>query len=70
MLARIGRKLVQGATAEIQENPPEMLNPNRWSDLLETGVMIATLLLMISGNLRASTNKPVTVIVNNYITKG
>ena len=70
MLTRIGRKLVKGATAEIQENPPDILNQDRWMDLLETGLTMSFLLITICGVFRGSSKQPVTVVVNNYISKG
>ena len=70
MLTRIGRKLVRGATAEITENPPAILDQNRWADLLETGLTLGILAMMIFGSFRGSSKTPVTVVVNNYITKG
>lgn len=69
MLTRIGRKLIRGATAEIEENPPAILDQNRWADLLETGLTLGLLALMICGSLRGSSKQPVTVVVNNYISK-
>ena len=70
MLRRIGRRIVQGAKAEIQENPPEILEEmrDRWTDLLEMGLMVGLMTMIFFGNRRGST-KPVTVIVNNYISK-
>lgn len=70
MLAKIGRKLVKGATAEIQENPPAILDQDRWASLLETGLILGTLALVIFGSCRGSSKQPVTVVVNNYLTKG
>ena len=70
MLARIGRKLIRGATEEIQENPPDILNQDRWADLLETVMTLGILGLMVCGSFRGSSKQPVTVVVNNYITKG
>ena len=70
MLTRIGRKIIRGATAEIQENPPDILNQDRWADLLDTGMTLGLLAMMIFGSLRGSNKTPVTVVVNNYITKG
>ena len=67
MLTRIGRKLIRGATAEIEENPPAILDQNRWADLLETGLTLGLLALMICGSFRWSSKQPVTVVVNNYI---
>lgn len=69
MFAKIGRKLIQGATAEIEENPPILLDQNRWMDILETGLTLGILALTILGSFRGR-QQPVTVVVNNYITKG
>lgn len=70
MLMRIGRKLVKGATAEMNENPPEILNQERWANLLETGLTLGILALTILGGFKGAGKQPVTVVVNNYITKG
>lgn len=70
MLSRIGRKLVKGAAAELEENPPAILDQDKWISLLETGMILGTLALMIFGSFRGSSKPPVTVVVNNYIPKG
>ena len=72
MLARIGRKFIQGAKAELQENPPELetiLDTGKTMDLVETLLSLGILALTIFGMNKAP-KTPVTVIVNNYITKG
>ena len=68
MFAKIGRNLMRGAKAEIEENPPIMLDQDRWMDILETGLTLGVLALTILG-FRRSNKQPVTVIVNNYISK-
>ena len=70
MFAKIGRKLVQGAKAEIEEKPPVILDQDRWMDVLETGMTLGLLALTILGAVRGRNQKPITVIVHNYITKG
>ena len=68
MLARIGRRLVQGAKAEIQENPPEIFNPDRILDIAETTISLLALALMIFGGSRS--RKSATTIVNNIYING
>lgn len=68
MFAKIGRKLIQGAKAEIEESPPAMLDQNRWADLIETGLTLGMLALTILGSFRGN-RQPVTVVVNNIIQK-
>ena len=69
MFAKIGRKLIQGAKAEIEESPPTILDQDRWMNLLEMGLTLGLLAVTILGSLR-SNKQPVTVIVNNYIQGG
>ena len=69
MFTRIGRKLMQGATEKLEENPPTILDQNKWMDLLETGLTLGMLALTILAGFKGN-KQPVTVIVNNYITKG
>ena len=66
MISKIGRKLVQGAKAEIQENPPEIPGTEKIIDLVETGIVLLSLTLMILGGLRSS-KAPTTIVNNIYI---
>ena len=68
MFAKIGRKLIQGAKAEIQENPESLLNQDRWLDIAENVLTLGLLAVMILGNSRGC-RQPVTVVVNNIIQK-
>ena len=52
------------------ENPPDILNQERWANLLETGLTLGILALTILGSFKGGGKQPVTVVVNNYITKG
>ena len=60
---------MQGATQQIEEQPPTILDQNRWADLLETGLTLGLLVLTVLWGSRGS-KQPVTVVVNNYISKG
>ena len=67
MFKKIGKKLVQGAKAELDENPPEILNPN---SLMETVTVIfgmGALIMMLFSRSRAS--KPMNIVINNYYLK-
>ena len=70
MFTKIGRKLMAGAKAEMEEKPPAILDQDRWADLLETGLTLGLMMILIFGSSRGSNKLPVTVIVNNYIQKG
>lgn len=65
MLAKFGRKFIQGAKAEIQENPPVIFSPDRILDLAEAGIALLGLGLLLFG-LGRGERKATTVITNNY----
>ena len=65
MFAKIGRKLVQGAKAEIEESPPVIFDQDRIFDLLEAVVAFGTLAIVLFGG--GKSKQPVTVVVNNYV---
>lgn len=70
MISRLGRKLVAGAKAEIQENPPEikLFDTDRVAELVEAGIaLIGFALLVFSGVRGNSTKQPMTVVTNIYI---
>ena len=66
MISKIGRKLVQGAKAEIQEKPVEIFNTDKILDLIEAVAVFGGIALLIFGGCR-SLKKPVTVVNNIYI---
>lgn len=68
MFAKIGRKLIQGAKAEIQESPTSLLNQDKWLELAENIITLGLLALTILGSNRGC-RQPVTVVVNNIIQK-
>ena len=63
MFTRIGRKLMKGATAELEENPPAALDQEKWSELLETGTLLGLGAMVLLTFLRVP-KTPITVIVN------
>ena len=65
MFTKIGRKLVQGAKAEIEESPPVIFDQDRIFDLLEAVVAFGTLVIVLFGG--GKSKQPVTVVVNNYV---
>ena len=70
MISRLGRKLVAGAKAEIQENPPEikLFDTERVIELVEAGIaLIGIGLLAFSGIRGSSMKQPMTIINNVYI---
>lgn len=65
MLKNIGRKFIQGAKAEIEENPPQILNFDRLLDIAEAGLALVGLGILIFGG-GSHARKATTVITNNY----
>lgn len=73
MVTKIGRKLVQGAKAEIEENPPAILNPDRIPDLVEAAISLVSLALIIFGALKTkgvTTSTGTTTVINNIYING
>lgn len=66
MIEKFGRKLIQGAKAEIQEKPVEIFNTDKILDLVEAVAVLGGIALLIFGGCR-SLKKPVTVVNNIYI---
>lgn len=66
MIEKFGRKLIQGAKAEIQEKPVEIFNTDKILDLIEAVAVLGGIALLIFGGCR-SLKKPVTVVNNIYI---
>ena len=66
MIEKFGRKLIQGAKAEIQEKPVEIFNTDKVLDLIEAVAVFGGIALLIFGGCR-SLKKPVTVVNNIYI---
>ena len=68
MLERIGRKFVSGAKAEMQENPTPLIDTTNLTETVENLLTLGILAITIFG-LGKKAPQPVTVVVNNYITK-
>lgn len=72
MLKRIGRKLVQGAKAEVEADP-DLMCPGKILELAEAGLSLLLLGLMIFASSRSSTRAaklPASItIINNYYKK-
>ena len=66
MVAKIGRKFIQGAKEELQKDPPVIFNTENVSDLLQTAILFG-IVAMTGFALLKGNKKPVTVIVNNYV---
>ena len=66
MVARIGKKLIQGAKAELEKDPPKLFDTENVSELIE-GILTVGLIGMVIFGLSKRNKAPVTVIVNNYI---
>lgn len=64
MLKRFGRKFIQGAKAELEENPPEILDTDRLMDAVKAGIALLGLGLLIFSE--RPPKQPTTVITNNY----
>ena len=69
MLKRIGKKLVQGAKAELDENPPKILNTEKIIDAAVTILEFGILCLAILGATREPKEHKTTVINNYYYYK-
>lgn len=64
---KLGRKLVQGAKAEIKEGPIEIINTDKLWDAIECGLGLIALALLIFGGVRSPKQTGTTVINNIYI---
>ena len=69
MLERFGKKLVQGAKAEIQEKPIHILDTERLIEWAEVMIPVALLALSLIRGLRKAP-EPTTIVINNYIQGG
>lgn len=67
MVAKIGKKLIQGAKEELQKDPPKLFDTENVSELIEGILTVGLIGMVIFGLSRRSKPAPVTVIVNNYI---
>lgn len=73
MFERVGKKLVQGAKAEIAENPVSILDTDKLIEWTEIALGAGLLILGIFfGGRRghSSSQQPSTIIINNYIQGG
>lgn len=66
MVAKIGKKLIQGAKEELQKDPPKLIDTTNMTDLIEGFLTLGLLTVMIFG-VTKHPKQPVTVIVNNYV---
>ena len=66
MFERVGKKLIQGAKAEIQEKPIQILDTDK---LIEWGEIVLEVGLVLLGIFCATRKKtePTTIVINNYI---
>lgn len=69
MLQRIGKKLIQGAKAEIEEKPIRLLDTEKLIEWAEVFIPIGILAFSLIRGLR-SNPEPTTIVINNYIQGG
>lgn len=69
MFQRIGKKLIQGAKAEIQEKPIHILDTERLIDWAEMAIPVVVLLLGLFRSAKKP-QEPTTIVINNYIQGG
>ena len=69
MFERIGKKLVQGAKAEIKEEPIRILDTERLIEWAEIVIPIGLLALSLIRGLRKAP-EPTPIVINNYISGG
>lgn len=69
MFQRIGKKLIQGAKAEIEEKPIHILDTERLIELAEIAIPAV---LLLFGLIRGMKKEPeqTTIVINNYIQGG
>ena len=69
MLRGVGKKLVQGAKAEIQENPIHILDTER---IIQWAEMAIPMVILVFGLFRSCRKnpEPTTIVINNYIQGG
>ena len=69
MFERIGKKFVQGAKAEIKEEPIHILDTEKLIEWAEIVIPIGLLALGLIRGLRRAP-EPTTIVINNYISGG
>jgi hypothetical protein len=69
MFERIGKKFIQGAKAEIQEEPIHILDTEKLIEWAEIVIPIGLLALSLIRGLRRAP-EPTTIVINNYIQGG
>lgn len=67
MFEKIGKKLVQGATAEIQEKPISIVDTDKLIEWGEIAIGIGLIVLGIFCGCRRKNEQPTTIVINNYI---
>lgn len=65
MVAKIGKRLVQGAKAELEKDPPKLFDTENISELMEAVLTVGLAGMVLFALSRRS--KTSVVIVNNYI---
>lgn len=66
MIRKLGQKLVQGAKAEIEKEPIQLVNTEKILQWLEIAIPIGILGLSLIGSLKRNP-EPTTIVINNYI---
>lgn len=66
MMAKLGRKLMQGASAELSENPPAILDSDRILDIAEKLLTLGLLALTVCWSMKSG-KTPTTIVNNIYI---
>lgn len=71
MFEKIGKKLVQGAKAEIQEKPVSILDTDKFLEWAEVAIGIGLLAIGFLKFLKKPETpaQPTTIVINNYISK-
>ena len=69
MFEKIGKKLVQGAKAEIKEEPIHILDTEKLIEWAEIVIPVGLLVLGLIRGLRRAP-EPTTIVINNYIQGG
>lgn len=69
MFQRIGKKLIQGAKAEIKEKPIHILDTERLIEWAEIAIPVVVLLLGLFRSAKKP-QEPTTIVINNYIQGG
>ena len=69
MIQKIGKKLIQGAKAEIAEKPIHILDTERLIEWAEIMIPLGLLALSLIRGMKKAP-EPTTIVINNYIQGG